>query len=155
MEYHQVQSMKKPFFCSVYYVNCEQKSINDIGIRFIGDYSKKIEKIVKTILELRKKDKAVKIIIFSQWAAVLHVIGDALRENGIVFRNKLTKFSKTIDEFKKDDKITCLLLPLASGSKGLNLIEATHVMLVEPILNPSEELQAIGRIHRIGQTRYC
>ncbi|KAF4525763.1 hypothetical protein B566_EDAN002025 [Ephemera danica] len=49
--------------------------------------------------------------------------------------------------------VTALLLPVHSGANGLNLIEATHVLLVEPILNPASELQALGRVHRIGQTR--
>lgn len=122
------------------------------NIQVEGKYSSKIVRIVQEIQALRREDPQVKIIIFSQWDANLTVIQSALVENSISIRTN--KSLTMIEEFKSATAgVTCLLLPLSWGSKGLNLVEATHVFLVEPILNPSEELQAIGRVHRIGQTK--
>lgn len=138
----------------VFYATCKISEDISSGVSFIGEYSSKIEEIVRTILKLIQTDPDVKIIIFSQWDNILTVLSHALNENSIKYRTKSAKIHVCLEDFKNDSlKIACLLLPLQFGSKGLNLIEATHVFLVEPILNPGEELQAIGRIHRIGQTK--
>ncbi|CAI5995700.1 unnamed protein product [Closterium sp. NIES-65] len=46
-----------------------------------------------------------------------------------------------------------LLLVVAVGGNGLNVVEAQHVVFVEPGLNAAAEAQAANRVHRIGQTR--
>ena len=44
-----------------------------------------------------------------------------------------------------------LLLLVKQGANGLNLTEAQHVILVEPLMDPAVEAQAIGRVDRLGQ----
>ncbi|KAL2363261.1 hypothetical protein RJZ56_003820 [Blastomyces dermatitidis] len=50
-------------------------------------------------------------------------------------------------------QIECFLLHAKAHASGLNLINATHVFLCEPLINTAIELQAIARVHRIGQHR--
>ena len=72
---------------------------------------------------------------------------------GCRYGGNRSKTQDALRRFKTDDSVAVLLIPTKSGSGGLNLTEASHVLLVEPLLNPAIELQAIGRVHRIGQTR--
>lgn len=50
-------------------------------------------------------------------------------------------------------QVECFLLHAKAHSSGLNLVSATHVLLCEPLINTAIELQAIARVHRIGQYR--
>ena len=45
----------------------------------------------------------------------------------------------------------CFFLHAKAHSSGMNLVNATHVFLCEPLINTAIELQAISRVHRIGQ----
>ena len=52
----------------------------------------------------------------------------------------------------KNPEVPVFLLSKASGSVGLNLTVATHIMLLESDWNSLTEDQAISRAHRLGCT---
>jgi E3 ubiquitin-protein ligase SHPRH len=66
----------------------------------LGNFSNKIIKIIETVLQLKRDEPDVKIIIFSQWENILDVVARALEKNSILFRSKTTKFHICIEEFK-------------------------------------------------------
>lgn len=138
---------------NIYAVTCNPESAMEPSIN--GSFSPKIDEIIRCILKLKETESDVKILIFSHWDKILETIANALNANDIKYRSSYSaNFIKQIMEFKDyKQEVTCMMLNLKFGGKGLNLIEATHVFLVEPILNADEEMQAIGRVHRIGQTR--
>ncbi|XP_035685938.1 E3 ubiquitin-protein ligase SHPRH-like [Branchiostoma floridae] len=135
------------------YVSTEAKQQEDVDVK--GSHSTKVEAVVRTLKLIRQKDPTAKSLVFSTWQDVLDVVATALRENNMEYRaiNGIHRFQENMTDFKYDSGIGVLLLPLHTGSHGLNIIEATHVLLVEPIINPAQEAQAIGRVHRIGQTK--
>lgn len=135
------------------YVDTKAKEEEEVKVQ--GSLSTKMEGVVRLMLKIKLADPDAKVLVFSSWVDVLDVIADAFAQNGITYRalHNRTKFQVHLLSFKTNSQITALLLPISSGANGLNIIEARHVILVEPILNPAAELQAIGRVHRIGQSR--
>jgi SNF2 family DNA or RNA helicase len=128
-------------------------------------YGSKLGKLIGLCKQLLA-NKDNKIIIFSQWDRMLHMIGVTLEENDIdnvYCKGNVHQRNKAIDKFKKglDKKNSprVIMLSLEHAASGTNLTEASHIIMVEPIdgINHEEVIsvrgQAIGRAIRISQTK--
>lgn len=123
----------------------EIKNIDLLGLSF----TTKVDTMVRHLLWLRTSDPGAKSIVFSQYPAFLSILGEAFRQHRIAFSRYTDR--NGIELFKDDPSIECFLLHARAHSSGLNLVNASHVLLCEPLLNTALELQAIARVHRIGQ----
>jgi SNF2 family DNA or RNA helicase len=65
----------------------------------------------------------------------------------------MKKRAKALSDFQQDPPTTIFLLSMRAGAVGINLTQANRVFIMEPCFNPALEAQAVGRVHRLGQTR--
>ncbi|GAA6018304.1 hypothetical protein JCM10207_000797 [Rhodosporidiobolus poonsookiae] len=126
------------------------------GIATAAPLSSKSDFIVKAIKTLRRKDVTAKVVIFSAWVEALNLLQEAFTRNGVKYvrlegANGKGKKEGVVKRFAEDPDVAAFFLHTRSQSAGLNLTVARYVFLVEPLLHPSLELQAVARVHRIGQ----
>ena len=114
-------------------------------------YSTKVDSICRTLLYLRETDPGAKSVIFSQFSDFLDTLADAFKQ--VQINHVSYSGHQGTNKFRRDASIGVFLLDAKSDSSGLNLVNATHVFLCEPLVNTAIELQAIARVHRIGQMR--
>ncbi|CAK7267009.1 hypothetical protein SEPCBS119000_002323 [Sporothrix epigloea] len=112
-------------------------------------FTTKVDTIVRHLMWLRRTDAGAKSIVFSQYPAFLTILAEAFSRYRIAYSRYADR--NGIEKFKNDPSIECFLLHARAHSSGLNLVNASHVLLCEPLLNTALELQAIARVHRIGQ----
>ncbi|QDK78377.1 DEAD/DEAH box helicase [Spirosoma sp. KCTC 42546] len=120
---------------------------------FYGDSSAKIEMLME---QIESKSPNHKILVFSQFVAMLDLIRKELESRQIGFEyltGQTSNRGAIVDRFQTDDSIRVFLISLKAGGTGLNLTQADYVYLVDPWWNPAVENQAIDRSHRIGQTK--
>jgi len=114
----------------------------------------------KLDLFLELVDEAIdgghRILVFSQFVTMLHILRDRLEERGIAYcylDGSTKDRMEQVHRFNTDRGIPIFLISLKAGGTGLNLTGADMVIHYDPWWNPAVEAQATDRAYRIGQKR--
>ncbi|KAJ7762395.1 P-loop containing nucleoside triphosphate hydrolase protein [Mycena maculata] len=128
----------------------------EIGEHVVAASSKlmAIDKILADVLP-----KGERVLIFSQWTDMLDLLEDFMVLRGIAYLRldgsvSRARRSMVIRMFQRDDsQHKVFLISTKAGGLGINLTKASTVIMCDSDWNPQNDLQAIARAHRIGQTK--
>ena len=120
----------------------------------VGDSSAKLETLLSMLEEVTASGH--KALVFSQFTSFLAILRANLDARGWNYEyldGATQNRGERVQHFQSDPNCTLFLISLKAGGFGLNLTAADYVFLLDPWWNPAVEMQAIDRVHRIGQTR--
>ena len=136
-------------------------------IRFVSqqsegtqDYGSRFKALLSYVQQTKSEDNSAQFVVFSEWDKELKKQATLLSEAGFKcaqIKGNTATCTHHVLQFKARE-IDVLFLSLQSMASGLNLETANHVIILTPLGEPFEradqiERQAIGRCHRVGQTR--
>jgi superfamily II DNA or RNA helicase len=101
-------------------------------------------------------DGGHRVLLFSQFVKVLHLLREEATRRGINFcylDGQTVERQAEVDRFQDDASIPIFFISLKAGGTGLNLTGADTVIHFDPWWNPAVEEQATSRAHRMGQSR--
>jgi hypothetical protein len=118
--------------------------------------SPKMVALVGILKEIKLRGE--KVVIFSQQSESVNHVCHILREEKIL-HTRIIKADReglqkaAVHTFMTQDVCLAMVLHAGAGAAGLTLTAAQNVILLEPFLKRGDELQAVARVHRIGQTK--
>jgi SNF2 family DNA or RNA helicase len=131
-----------------------------------GLASTKMLKIAEIIQHVHTNLPGDKILVFSMWVSVLQLVSQACQSdkpnqtgkpiNPIQFEmlhGQTSDRQAVLRRFKTDPACKVLFATYGVAGEGLNLVEANHVICVEPWWTYAVQDQAIARAARPGQTK--
>lgn len=109
----------------------------------------------------RLKEKGHRVLVFSQFKIMLDILEDYLNARRFGFERidgSITghKRQAAIDRFQdaqSKDPPFVMLLSTRAGGVGINLTAADTCIIFDSDWNPQNDVQAMARCHRIGQTK--
>ena len=120
-------------------------------------HGSKVTYMIELIKRTRREDPEAKFVIFSTFPALMRIAATALAEASVTHclidgATSLPRRNALIRNFQGGETVACVISSRV-GNAGLTLTAANHLILLEPNLNVAVDAQAMGRIHRFGQTR--
>ena len=137
-------------FMNMMRMSCDSTYIIDLQTR----HDTKVDELMD-ILEEKLEDPREKVVIFSQWQRMTHLVELELEEKGIGFVHLNGSVpskhrGQLLDTFRED--IDCrVFLSTDAGGVGLNLQSASMVINIDIPWNPAVLEQRIARVYRLGQ----
>ncbi|KAM0715106.1 hypothetical protein Q7P37_009571 [Cladosporium fusiforme] len=135
----------------------ERHHDTSLSHRNLVDASSKL-KLLELLLP-KLQERGHRVLIFSQFLDMLDMVEDFLDGMSLQYQRldgqigSLQK-QKRIDDFNAPDSpLFAFLLSTRAGGVGINLATADTVIILDPDFNPHQDIQALSRAHRIGQTK--
>ena len=119
-----------------------------------GAQPSKLERLLELVDE--SFESGQKVIVFSYFRSVIELVMQSLGDKAvgpITGSVSSTQRQVIVDEFTNSPKPLALVGQIQAAGTGLNIQAASVVILCEPQIKPSLEVQAIARAHRMGQVR--
>jgi SNF2 family DNA or RNA helicase len=114
----------------------------------------KLERLVELVDEAIESGQ--KIIVFSYFRTVIDQVMKVLGDKAvgpITGSVSSTQRQNIVDQFQNAPTPLALVGQIQAAGTGLNIQAASVVIICEPQIKPSLEVQAIARAHRMGQVR--
>jgi transcription termination factor 2 len=115
-------------------------------------------KTLKIISLISSAPSSERFVIFCNWREEVRLLHESLRVSGIpslFMTGKMSMEDKevVIEEFDEEPSFRALICTTGSGSIGLNLQMADHVIVTSPQFDEFVERQAFSRVDRKGQQK--
>jgi SNF2 family DNA or RNA helicase len=114
----------------------------------------KLERLLELVDE--SIESGQKVIVYSYFRSVIEQVMAALGERAIgpiTGSVSSSQRQNIVDQFQESPTPLALVGQIQAAGTGLNIQAASVVILCEPQIKPSLEVQAIARAHRMGQVR--
>ena len=142
----------------LYNEDIEEQNVDpETAHKNLVDAGSKLELL--SLLLPKLKERGHRVLMFTQFLGMLDILEDFLFALDLKYQRldggvSTLERQKRIDSFNApNSKYFAFMLSTRAGGVGINLATADTVIILDPDFNPHQDIQALSRAHRIGQTK--